>query len=195
MARLQERLETCDLLHIASHTELDDESPWQSKIFLDPRSEDGVIRAAQIAGNTLRAHLAVLSSCESARGRIVSGEGVLGLSSALLATGVPAVIATLWPVDDRATAEFMKAFYEELADAPDVATALRKAQRSIARHPRTAHPFYWAGFVLIGEGNASVDIERRRGGGMLIVLGVCLLAASLWWWWASKRRGPSGPDG
>ena len=91
-------------------------------------------------------------ACESAGGRILSGEGVLGLCGAFLSAGIPAVVATLWPVDDRTTAELMTVFYEELARGETVARSLRRAQMAIRQGHETGNPFFWAGFVLVGDG-------------------------------------------
>jgi tetratricopeptide (TPR) repeat protein len=168
-----------DILHLASHTRLDDQSPWQSEIRFVPGGSGFALRAAQIAGLELRARLAVLSSCESAGGRILSGEGVLGLSSAFLSAGVPVVLATLWPVDDGATALFMERFYEELAGGASVAAALSDTRRMIRSRPEMAHPFFWAGFVLSGDGGICIPLERKPRLLWLVVPGVALLAAGI----------------
>jgi tetratricopeptide (TPR) repeat protein len=155
-----------EVLHVAAHTAVDDQHPWRSGILLAPAGESGsarYLRASQIAGLDLPARLAVLSGCESAGGRILSGEGVLGLTGAFVSAGVPAVIATLWPVEDRATARLMEAFYAALARGETVAAALRKAQLAVRRNPRTRHPFFWAGFVLVGEGDIRVNLKPRLG--------------------------------
>jgi hypothetical protein len=111
------------------------------------------LRAEAIAAQPIDANLVVLSSCETASGRIVSGEGIAGLTSAFLAAGAPAAIATLWPVEDATTARLVRSFYGGLARGLPAAEALRSAQRLILRSPATAAPFYWAGFVLVGDGN------------------------------------------
>jgi CHAT domain-containing protein len=154
-------LRTAGLLHIASHLHMDDQNPWQSAIRLMPARNTGDLRAADIARMDLSAHLAVLASCESASGLILSGEGVLGLASAFLSAGVPAVLATLWPVDDDATAHFMKCFYTHLGRGQPVTHALREAQCEMRSRVETSHPYYWAGFVLIGEGDQRVALQRR----------------------------------
>ena len=103
----------------------------------------------------------MLSSCESGSGGILTCEGVVGLANAFLVTGVPAVLATLWPVDDQATAELMIAFYEELAAGHPAAHALREAQRHMSELPGYSHPFYWAGFILVGDGAVGVPLVRK----------------------------------
>ncbi len=127
----------------------------------------------------LPVRLVVLSSCASAVGRILSGEGVLGLSSAFISARSPAVVATLWPVDDATTVGFMETFYAELAAQENVATALRRAQARLRGDPATEHPFFWAGFVLVGDGDVRVSLEPRKGRVGLLVLalvGLCTAA-------------------
>ncbi len=96
--------------------------------------------------------LVVLSACDSALGRDYGSEGAFSLARAFFYAGAPRVVATLWPVDDRATARFMALFYDGLLRrglAP--AVALRAAQRGLAREPRWRAPRHWAGFVLQGD--------------------------------------------
>jgi CHAT domain-containing protein len=90
------------ILHIACHAQTDDERPWLSSFRLGALG----LRAGQIANARIPARLAVLSSCQTQHGKVLSGEGVLGLSAALLSAGAECVVATLWPVEDRATARF-----------------------------------------------------------------------------------------
>jgi CHAT domain-containing protein len=102
-----------------------------------------------------------LSGCETGSGEVLAGEGVLGLGNAFLAAGATSVVASLWRVDDRATARFMRAFYVQLARGATVAGALREAQRTVAADPEMAAPFYWAGFVVAGDGAARVPLRLR----------------------------------
>ena len=151
-----------DALHFAGHAEVDDQMPWRSALRLGPSAgDDSLLTAAEIARAPLDATLVVLSGCESAGGRVRSGEGVAGLASAFLAAGAPAVVATLWPVSDATTAVLMGRFYEELARGRGAAEALSTAQAAIRGERATRHPFYWAGFVLIGDGDVAVPLRRR----------------------------------
>jgi len=150
------------LLHFAAHARVLDQTPWDSEIELGPDSASSP-KARQIASLRLSARLGVLSSCESAGGGIMSGEGVTGLSSAFLAAGVPAVIATLWPVDDAVAERLMERFYSALAEGRGAGAALAQAQADIRDDPATAAPFYWAGFILIGDGQTTVALARRAG--------------------------------
>jgi tetratricopeptide (TPR) repeat protein len=150
-----------DVLHIASHLLLDDQNPWNSEIQIFPPGSKRNLSAAAVCDLGLTARLAVLSSCSSAGGRVISGEGVIGVSSAFLSAGVPAVVATLWPVDDQTTATLMGLFYDELARGRTVAAALGRAQSVVRSQPVTSHPFYWAGFVVVGDGNTIVPLRPR----------------------------------
>jgi hypothetical protein len=150
-------------LHIAGHSIANDQFPWRSGFVIarDAGGGDSLLTAGEVAGRRLQAQLVVLSSCESAGGREHLGEGVAGLSTAFLAAGVPAVIATLWPVDDRITADLMLRLYDRLARGEPAGEALRQAQLEIRARPATRHPYYWAGFTLIGDGNVRLPLQRR----------------------------------
>lgn len=147
-------------LHFAGHTEIDDRRPWLSELAGIGGPEGGALRASDVSAMRLRSRLVVLSSCASGTGAMLPGEGLAGLSSAFVASGARSVVATLWPVDDGTTRRLMRRFYQELARGRDAGDALALAQRSI-RGGRTAHPFYWGGFVLVGEHGTRVPLERR----------------------------------
>lgn len=151
-----------DLLHLATHVRADDPSPWQSEILFRPHGDPSNPRALQIAALDLRARLVVLSSCNTASGTLVSGEGFLGLTSAFISAGVPAVLATAWAVEDGASARLVKRFYSALASGQNAAAALRIAQRQLREDPETSHPFYWAGFMLVGDGDVCPALQTRR---------------------------------
>jgi CHAT domain-containing protein len=96
--------------------------------------------------------LVVLSACQTALGREIRGEGLVGLTRGFMYAGARSVVASLWQVDDESTAELMKRFYQAmLKDGGRPAEALRTAQLEMSRSPRWSPPFYWAGFVLQGE--------------------------------------------
>jgi len=102
----------------------------------------------------LPADLVVLSACNSALGKEVRGEGLVGLTRGFMYAGAARVVASLWKVDDAATAEFMKMFYRKmLKDGMRPAAALRAAQAEMSAQKRWQSPYYWAAFVLQGEWN------------------------------------------
>jgi CHAT domain-containing protein/Tfp pilus assembly protein PilF len=144
-------------LHIASHAFFNDAAPMLSSIVLaNPSSpdEDGFLTARTIFGMNLNADLVVLSACNTARGEKTSGEGIVGLSWALFAAGVPAQIVSQWSVDDQATATLMTRFYRNLKKGQPKGTALRNAELSFLKagsDPKWRNPYYWAPFILLGD--------------------------------------------
>ena len=111
------------------------------------------MRLFDIYNSNVSADLVVLSACQTALGKDVKGEGLIGLTRGFMYAGAPRVVASLWKVDDEATAELMKRFYQYMLgkeQLPAVA-ALRKAQISIMNEKRWQSPYYWAGFILQGD--------------------------------------------
>ena len=145
------------ILHFATHSLLNNQHPGLSGIVLSlvdkqGREQDGFLRLADIYNLNLRANLVVLSACETALGKNVKGEGVIGLTRAFMYAGTPRVIASLWKVSDRATVELMKRFYTNmLKKNMRPAAALRAAQLSMSTEKQWAAPYYWAGFILQGD--------------------------------------------
>ncbi len=169
-----------DVLHLACHTEVDPQRPWNSALILGTAEVPVSLRAGDVAALTLDARLAVLSSCSSADGGILAGEGVVGLATGFLGASVPTIVATLWPVDDVATARFMDAFYSALGNGATPAAALAIARARLQAERATAHPFYWAAFVIIGDGDDVLALRPQPGAvGLLIGLGASMVAAAL----------------
>jgi tetratricopeptide (TPR) repeat protein len=151
--------------------------------------DDPFVRASEIANRRTSARLVVLSACESALGRSTMAEGVLGIASSFVSAGSRAVVASLWQVDDRTTAKLMEYFYRELASGRTVAAALHRAQLGVRREKPA--PFFWAGFVVIGDGNLTIPLQVHRpwltpsltAAGLMIVF-----TWSLAVWLRRKRR-------
>jgi CHAT domain-containing protein/tetratricopeptide (TPR) repeat protein len=145
------------LVHFATHGVLDSERPSLSGLILSLVDEhgaprDGYLRLQDIYNLRLDADLVVLSACQTALGKAIKGEGLVGLARAFMYAGAPRVVASLWQVSDLATAELMKKFYRGmLHDRLPPAAALRAAQLEMSSDPRWASPYYWAGFVLQGD--------------------------------------------
>ncbi len=143
------------ILHLATHGYLDSANPLYSYVALrGGGGEDGMVEAHEILDLDLHADLAVLSACESGRGGFHDGEGVVGLSWALMVAGAPATIVSQWSVDSASTSELMLALHTGLraGGLAGKAAALRGAALQLLRGPAYRHPYYWAGFVLIGDG-------------------------------------------
>jgi len=114
--------------------------------------QNGYLRLQDIYHMHLNADLVVLSACQTALGKNVRGEGLIGLTRGFMYAGAPRVVASLWKVDDEATAELMKLFYGNMLKkkmAP--AEALQKAQIKIQKQKRWQSPYYWAAFVMQGD--------------------------------------------
>jgi CHAT domain-containing protein len=149
------------VLHFATHGVLDDRNPLYSCIVLaadSEESEDGFLEAWELMGLDLRAELAVLSACDTGRGRVGDGEGLIGMTWALFVAGVPTMVASQWQVPSESTTKLMVAFHKSrLGDGsgkkvPD-AQAWRRAALAMIKDPRyRTKPYYWAGFVVMGDG-------------------------------------------
>jgi CHAT domain-containing protein len=103
----------------------------------------------------LKADLAVLSACETARGRIGAGEGMIGLSWAMFIAGAPSIVVSQWKVESAGTRDLMVDLHRSLIatkSKPTKTQALRQAALKLMKNPSTSHPFYWPGFVLVGDG-------------------------------------------
>jgi CHAT domain-containing protein/Flp pilus assembly protein TadD len=137
------------LIHLATHGIFDDQVGLNSGIALTAtRTDDGLLTAAEILDLKLQADLVVLSACDTGRGEI-TGDGVIGLSRALISAGVPSVLVSLWSVPDAPTADLMVKFYQNLQQQPDKAQALRQAMLQVKEsYPNVQD---WAAFTLIGE--------------------------------------------
>jgi CHAT domain-containing protein/Tfp pilus assembly protein PilF len=141
------------IIHLATHGLLDAIRGLDSAIALAPSGNDnGLLTAEEILNLKLNAELVVLSACNTGRGKI-TGDGVVGLSRALISAGTPSVIVSLWSVPDAPTASLMAEFYQNLQKNPDKARALRSAM--LATKQQHPNPRDWAAFTLIGESESS----------------------------------------
>ncbi len=156
-AVLEEDLSRYRVLHFATHGVLDTEQPELSGLVLsqlDPagRPRDGFVSTSEIVRLDLAADLVTLSACETALGKEVRGEGLVGLTRSFMAAGAERVLVSLWRVDDRATAALMERFYRALwSEGKPAAAALRQAQAELRRMPDWNAPSYWAGFLIQGD--------------------------------------------
>jgi CHAT domain-containing protein len=144
-------------IHLATHGVLDNRDPLYSHLLLTKTESDvendGSLEAREIMNMHLNADLAVLSACETGNGRISPGEGVIGMSWAFFVAGTRSMVVSQWRVDSVSTSQLMKNFYQALArqrDRGNKSEALREASIRLLKDPRYRHPFYWAGFVLVG---------------------------------------------
>ena len=140
-------LPSYDILHFATHAQLNEDDPLSSAVLLAKGGkEDGRLEVREIFGMDLKANLVVLSGCDTALGKLSTGDELVGLTRAFIYAGTPSVVASLWSVDDSSTAQLMASFYRNLKTMSKV-EALRQAQLELIR----------------GEGHS--DLLPRRGVG------------------------------
>ncbi|HKY42075.1 MAG TPA: CHAT domain-containing protein [Pyrinomonadaceae bacterium] len=155
--RVKSEASRAKILHFATHGILNNVSPMYSHLALAEggANEDGLLEAWELMQLDLQADLVVLSACETARGRIGAGEGMIGFSWAMFIAGVPSIVVSQWKVESAGTRDLMVDFHRGLLSTkskPTKTEALRQAALKLMKNPETSHPFYWAGFVLVGDG-------------------------------------------
>jgi tetratricopeptide (TPR) repeat protein len=146
-------LEEFRIIHLACHSLLDEAHPYRSALVLslkNDRENDGFLQMREIYGLTTNADIVVLSACQTARGLLELAEGPMGLARPFFFTGARSVLASLWTVNDKAAVLFMREFYRHLRAGKAATDALRLAKLRFLKGSRD-QPFYWAGFVLIGD--------------------------------------------
>ncbi|GAB5410582.1 MAG: hypothetical protein BalsKO_29470 [Balneolaceae bacterium] len=174
-------LSTYKYIHFATHGDINESSPSQSGLILSKRNElerlfgeDGYLNATEISSFTLSADMVVLSACNTGSGKVINGEGLLGLQRSFLVAGASSVVASLWSIYDRSTPLFMSTFYDNLIEYKDrqfgwfdkllvwgdwytpelvdyKALALRETKLKLLEHPYYSHPAHWASFVITGK--------------------------------------------
>lgn len=145
-------LEKFDLVHFATHGIVDELNPELSKIFLKAgNSEDGYLYSGEIYNLKLNAQLVTLSACKTGLGKIAKGEGVIGLSRALIYAGAKNIMVSFWSVADESTALLMEDFYTNtLQSKSTFAESLQQVKIKMLNSKAYHSPYYWAPFVLIG---------------------------------------------
>ncbi len=143
-------------LHFAAHAMIDEDHPKRSGVVLSSESnskEDGTLQMSEVMRLKLNADLVTLSACRTGIGKLLTGEGVIGLTRAFLYAGASSVVVSLWNVNDTATATLMKAFYGNLKKGLPKDEALRQAKLELIKGQKRVwrQPYFWAPFVLIGE--------------------------------------------
>lgn len=207
----REKLAEADLtryaiLHFATHGILDPKRPEKSGLFLsmvnrDGRPENGFVGLQDIYNLHAPVDLVVLSACRTGLGKDVRGEGLIGLTRGFMYAGASSVVASLWKVDDEATAELMKQFYINMLQREmPPAAALRAAQNSIRQQPQWRSPYFWAAFTLQGEYRHSIKHTPARSfaGATRIGIGLAvllLLISGAWWYRHAARLRAVKPTG
>ena len=171
------------ILHFATHGIFNNEHPGLSGLILslydkEARPRAGFLRLQEIYSLNLPVDLVVLSACDTALGKEIDGEGLIGLTRGFMNAGATGVVASLWKVDEDATAELMKYFYAGvLQEGLAPATALRNAQIKMWQHKRRQAPYYWAAFVLHGEYRQPSAIVSSEPACVQIAAGLVILLA------------------
>ena len=172
------------ILHLATHGIIDDEHPDRSAVLLAPggAAEDGLLQPRDLIELNLHGRMVVLSACRSATGPIIDGDGVIGLARGFFQAGAHAVVGSLWPIQDRQTADLIESFYRHLRDGQTVSRALTLAKRE--RIAAGAPAADWAGVVLSGLGDLRPVVEPGSGAGLdwlawAVALGA-IVAAAVW---------------
>lgn len=179
----KEKANEYGLIHMATHAIVDDSDPEISRLVFNLAQDslnDGYLHAYEIYNMELNAKLVTLSACNTGYGKIERGEGVMSLSWAFAYAGVPATVVSLWPASDKSTPELMKYFYQNLKEGQSKDVALNNARKQYlaTAKGKARHPFYWGGFVLIGD-NSPIEDDKPLllwfSLGLISVLGVIFL--------------------
>ncbi|XP_067047455.1 tetratricopeptide repeat protein 28-like [Acropora muricata] len=161
-AEVIKRMSSVGLIHIAAHGNertgeiaLSPNPGWSSKF---PQRKDYILKMSDVQAANLRARLVVLSCCHSGRGRVLKGEGVVGIARAFLAAGARSVLVTLWAIDDEATMVFMKSFYQQLKEGKTASAAVQQSMKLLRESEQFYEMKYWAPFQLIGD-DVKIEFE------------------------------------
>jgi CHAT domain-containing protein/Tfp pilus assembly protein PilF len=151
------------IVHFAVHGFFDEQRPRRSGLILSAigqGEEDGFLQINEIFNLKLSADLVVLSACQTALGQLTRGEGIVGLARAFMYAGTPSLVASLWNINDKASADFMVAFYSFLKEGESKSQALRNTKLGMAASEKYSHPYYWAPFILVGESTSPIVISK-----------------------------------
>lgn len=167
-----------NILHLAMHALVDHKESMNSKLIFSANSdssEDGLLHAFEILNMNLPAEMAVLSACNTGIGEVKAGEGVISLATAFAYAGVPSLVLSHWNVNDESTAKLMALFYEQLAKGERKDKALRNAKLAFLQEANElqAHPFYWGGFVLVGD-SRPLNASKNRGLIPVLLIGIAI---------------------
>ena len=156
------RIGSVALVHIAAHGKMESGeillAPNRERKYSDPEDKDYIMTIADVYAVQLRAKLVVLSCCHSGEGEI-KAEGVVGIARAFLGAGARSVVASLWAIDDEATMEFMKSFYQHIRNGRSASVCLNQAMKCLRKSSKFNEVKFWAPFVLIGD-----DVTLDFGG-------------------------------
>lgn len=173
------------LLHIATHTWIDDKNPNASGFLFAAEQQDSIysfLHAYELFNQSLLADLVTLSACNTGYGRVQKGEGIASLARAFAFAGCQNLVMTLWPIRDRSTPEIMGYFYDNLFEGMSKDLALHQAKINYLEtaNPLFLHPYFWGGLIYVGD-KGSVALQQRKRNNALVVGGIAVLTLFLLW--------------
>ncbi|MGD9993571.1 MAG: CHAT domain-containing protein [Salinivirgaceae bacterium] len=184
------------ILHLAMHTLVNNEDPLYSKLVFTPDAdtdEDGLLNTYELANLDLGADLVVLSACNTGFGKLNRGEGIIGLTRGFFQAGCKSLLATLWSVSDETSLRIIDGFYTELEKQQTKSFSLTESKRNYVKQAKGmwAHPFFWAGYISIGD-DKPIETQAKERIPYSFVIGVLLfliLAGSGFWLYKRKKAG------
>jgi len=158
----KEEVKDREIIHIATHAFIDTEYPMKSRLIMassDTSAEDGKLYAWELFNMDMDAELAALSACNTGRGKTINGEGVMSLGRAFAYAGCPSLLISLWNVHDQVSVDLMEQFYRSLDKGMAKDEALRQSKLNYLASADgiTAHPYYWAGMITMGDASPIKD--------------------------------------
>ena len=185
-----------NIVHLAMHTIVDDKNPMHSKMVFTPGAdsiEDGLLHTFELYGIKLKANLISLSSCNTGYGKMQQGEGLLSLARGFLYAGCPGLLLTQWAVADKASAELIKSFYYYLSKgfSKDKALQLSRIDYLKNADPVKNHPYFWAGYIIVGD-TSPLPVNKRYN--YLVILIAIPVLASFYILRQKKKRGIQGAE-
>jgi CHAT domain-containing protein len=184
------------ILHLAMHTLVNNEYPLYSKLVFTPDAdteEDGLLNTYELANLDLGADLVVLSACNTGFGKLNRGEGIIGLTRGFFQAGCKSLLATLWSVSDETSLSIIEGFYTELEKQQSKSYSLSESKRNYVKQAKGmwAHPFFWAGYISIGDDKPIITQAKEKIPYSFIVgaIVVFLLAGSGFWLYKRKKAG------
>tara|TARA_R110001583_G_scaffold12056_5_gene53761 strand:+ start:210 stop:3029 length:2820 start_codon:yes stop_codon:yes gene_type:complete len=178
--------ENYDILHLAMHTILDDDNPMYSKLVFTQTEDslnDGLLNTHEIYNMNLKARMVVLSACNSGDGKFLKGEGVMSLARGFFYSGCPSLIMTLWTVEDLSGSILMSSFYKYLSQnfPKDVALQQAKLEYLESADALKSHPYFWSGYVAIGDTEALFRFSMIHK--ILMLLGFTIVFGGIFFIW------------
>lgn len=175
------------VLHFATHAVADELVSAQSRLYLagDSTGEDGIVGLNELYGLSIHSPLVVLSACQTGKGPILEGEGVMSLARAFQYSGANRVVASLWPADDEASYKVVSSFFAELQKGRNTAKALQISRNQWLDEAPSfqCHPYYWSGYILIGDsGHILLEVNRGLPWWEIFIGLMVSLFLFMWWW-------------